>query len=356
MKHFHRGRALRAALHRAVLALVAAMAAPAVSAQASPAGASSVTIFGTLDVNATFTRAGGESARAMEQGGNLVPSRLGFRGTEDLGGGLAAGFWIESALLPDTGEVQGAMWNRRSTLSLSSVQWGELRVGRDYAPTFWNFSSFAPFGTVGVAGSSNLAEGWPFGLGGARTLARASNSVGYFLPKNLGGVYGQVMFAASEGNDGTRYRGLRLGYASGPLDVALAYGETPAGGQTYREAGLGGAYDFGPLKLMGYHFDHRAGDDRQTNTLLGVAAPVGQGTVRVSVNRADRSAPGLDGNDALLLGVGYAHALSRRTALYATYALIRNSGQASYVTADSSPAASPGGTASGLQLGLSHNF
>jgi len=333
-----------------VLCLLGAAASPPVLAQAS------VSIFGTIDLNLTYTRAGGQTFKAMEQGGHLIPSRLGFRGTEDLGDGFSASFWIESALLPDTGDVQGPMWNRRSTLSLAHRSYGELRLGRDYTPTFWNVSRFAPFGTVGVGGSANIIEGWPFGLGGARTVTRASNSVGYFLPGALRGVYGQAMVALPEGVDGMKYTGARIGYADGPFDVALAYGQTPTSGQTSKVTTIGGSFDFGIAKLMGYWFDQRARNDQQRNVLLGVTAPIGQGVVRASIAHADRSGAGIEGDDARQFAVGYSHFLSKRTALYAAYSRIDNRGNAAYVTSDTSPAATPAGNASGLQVGVAHNF
>jgi predicted porin len=318
---------------------------------------STVTVFGTLDLNATATRAGGRTVKAIDQGGNIFPSRLGFRGTEDMGGGLSAGFWLEAALLPDTGEVQGGMWNRRSTLSLASKSLGELRLGRDYMPTFWNMSQYGPFGTVGVAGSSNIIEGWPFGLGGARTQVRTNNSIGYFLPGGLGGVYGQATVAAAEGQGGAHYTGARLGYAAGPVDVAIAHGQTPLGSARYKISNIGGSYDFGAIRLMGFYSDQRAGADRQKSTLIGASLKVGDaGYLRASIANSDRSGPGVDADDARQLAIGYLHYLSKRTALYATYSQIRNRGNAAYVTSDSSPAADPGGNASGLQAGISHQF
>lgn len=343
---------LRRRAARLSLGLLAAGAAQEASAQ------SSVTVFGTLDLNASYLRAGGKSVKVMDQGGNIFPSRLGFRGSEDLGGGLSAGFWLEAALLPQTGEIQGNMWNRRSTLSLVSTTLGELRLGRDYMPTFWNASQYAPFGTVGVGGSSNIVENWPFGLGGARTLVRANNSIGYFLPRGLGGVYGQATVAAAEGVSGAHYTGARLGYASGPLDVAMAYGETPLeDGRKYKIANLGSSYDFGVVKLMGFYSDQRAGDDRQASALVGASLKVGDvGYVRASYANSNRFGPGVDADDARQVAVGYLHYLSKRTALYATYSRITNRGNAAYVTSDLSPAATPGTAATGVQAGLSHQF
>jgi predicted porin len=317
---------------------------------------STVTVFGTVDLNFTYSKAGGQSVRGQDQGGNILPSRLGFRGTEDLGGGLAASFWLESALLPDTGEMQGVPWQRRSTVSLSGRSWGEVRLGRDYTPTFWNVSQFSPFGTVGVGGSSNIIEGWPFGIGGARTLVRVNNSVGYFLPRDLGGFYGQAMHAMPEGEEGLRYSGARFGYANGPLDVAAAYGHTPVKGQAYRTATLGGTYDFGVVKLYANYHRHKVAHDKQVNVMVGVSVPVGAGVIKASVARSNRSGPGVDADDATQAAIGYVHWLSKRTAVYTTYSRIRNRGNAAYVTADSSPAGVPGAVSSGLQMGVSHNF
>jgi hypothetical protein len=63
-----------------------------IAASAGATAQSSVQLFGTLDMNLTYTKSDGRSVKSMDQGGNIFPSRLGFRGTEDLGGGLAASF------------------------------------------------------------------------------------------------------------------------------------------------------------------------------------------------------------------------------------------------------------------------
>ena len=317
---------------------------------------SGVSIFGTLDMNLTYAKSGASSVKSMDQGGNIFPSRLGFRGTEDLGGGLAASFWLEMALLPDTGEVQGLPWHRRSTMSLSSNTFGELRLGRDYTPSFWNISQFSPFGTVGVGGSSNIIEGWPFGLGGARTLARANNSVGYFLPRGLGGVYGQFTVAMPEGEEGAKYSGARLGYASGPFDMAASYGQTPIGTVRYRTASIGGTYDFGSFKLYANYMQQKAEQDKQSNVLFGVSVPVGVGVIKASAARSNRSGPGVDADDATQLAVGYVHWLSKRSAVYGTYSRIRNRGNAAYFTSDALQNVMPGSRGSGFQAGVSHNF
>ena len=180
--------------------------------------------------------------------GGYAGGRIGFRGQEDLGGGMAAAFWLEASLWGDVGTVgRGtAFFDRRSTVSLLGI-YGEVRLGRDYNPTFWNDAVFDPFATSG-SGSSIIVQM----LGGAfPTLqfnrgfyARKANSVGYFLPSGLGGFYGQAMYGFGENVDSSalldnpatannarigRYAGGRFGYANGPIDVAVAYGTSTIG-------------------------------------------------------------------------------------------------------------------------------
>lgn len=327
-----------------------------VSTSGAALAQSSVTVFGSIDLNITHAKAGGKSITGMDQGGHMLPSRWGIRGTEDLGSGLSAGFWLESAVLPDTGTTQGAFWGRRSTVSLISKNYGELRMGRDYTPTFWNISQFAPFGTVGVGGSSNIIDGWPLGFGSAKTQARASNSVGYSLPRGIGGLYGQAMVAVGEGVDGAKYQGGRLGYESGPLNIAAAYGVTDTTLGDFKTSTIGGTYNFGVLKAYMNYLQNTLGSDKQSNVLVGVAIPVGAGTIKASLARSDRSGPGVQADDARQVAIGYSYALSKRTTLYSAYSHISNKGNAAYVTADVSPPGAAGEKATGFQLGINHAF
>src|SRR5206468_11651565 len=199
-------------MKKTLIALAALAAAGTASAQ------SSVTLFGIVDVNyAHYSVDGGTSAYGTAASSGHVnvltnsgynSSRLGFRGTEDLGGGLSASFWLEAGISNDDGRAGGAIaagnqgvtvagntglnFNRRSTVSLAGG-WGELRLGRDYTPQFWNLTVFDPYGTVGV-GTNQLLNS----LGALPTAVRASNSIGYFLPANLGGFYGQVQYYLGE--------------------------------------------------------------------------------------------------------------------------------------------------------------
>lgn len=364
-------------MKKSLLALAALTAfAGAASAQ------SSVTLFGIADVNARYQDNGtaGGSIKSLSTDGN-ASSRLGFRGVEDIGGGLRAGFWIEGALALDVGGGQAGgqagaaaasqTWQRRATVSLLGG-FGEIRLGRDYTPTFWNQTIFDPFGTNGVGSQSNLMSQVAAGgvdntgsvLGsGATTQTRANNTIGYFLPA-LGGVYGQLMVAAGEGAVGNKYYGGRLGYAAGPVNVAVAAGRTEiTPSQDLDTASIAGSFNLGFLTLLGqYHVSKWEGpgiDREQTNWLVGTTIPLGAGTIKATYGRVDTDLTNSTEVQANQIAVGYVYDLSKRTAIYAHASRIDNDAGARFVTSNSGaalPAGISGRNSKGYELGVRHSF
>ncbi|MDR6424297.1 putative porin [Variovorax paradoxus] len=414
-------------MKKSLVALAALAVAGVASAQ------SSVTLFGVVDASisgysstsrdlngATFlnpfylNQGSVKVSRRVLANSGYNSSRIGFRGTEDLGGGLAASFWLEAPISNDDGQQGIATFARRSTVSLSGG-FGEVRLGRDYTPTFWNDTVFDPFGTNGVG--TNLintandsfgsfltpaASTAPFTNVGNSNYVRASNSIGYFLPPNLGGFYGQIQYAFSEktkydpglatpnvanNSRAGRYVGGRFGYANGPLDVAIAYGSSTVGDQYYvgtttkvNTLNLGASYDFGPVKLFGevskaknkvdYEIEPFLGgrpDVDLTGYLLGVTVPVGAGLIRASYSHVKYDnnapvvlfAPAVEDPKANKLALGYVHNLSKRTALYATIARVSNKNGAALTVGG--PAFISNGvftpkTSTGYDFGIRHAF
>lgn len=363
----------------------------------SASAQSSLTLFGVVDAGvATYdTRwrdAAGrtQSARrtALVNSG-FNSSRLGVRGTEDLGGGMSASFWLEGALSNDDGGPSaGFNFQRRSTVSLAG-RWGEVRLGRDYTATFWNDSLADPFGQVGPGTNLLLAASTnaPGFAGNAGNYARASNSVGYFLPAGLGGFYGQLMYALSENvsNAGRagQYEGIRLGYAHGAFDVAASYAsnvmaQDVAAGTKDRAttANVYAAYDFKWAKFTAeaarltssrqYAVVPAGGGVRPvdfTGALLGVVVPVGPGTIRASYAKVDYDVHGATAASprASKIAVGYAYNLSRRTVLYVTGARVSNHGGAALTVGNPAPTfATTAGTvpltSTGVVAGIRHSF
>jgi predicted porin len=329
---------------------------------------SSVTLFGVLDVNVRYVDNGGGKQWQMNQDG-INSSRLGFRGTEDLGGGLNAGFWLEGAMNPQQGTSTGQAWTRTSYVSLGG-NWGQVRLGRDYTATFWNATIFDPFGTNGVGSSGNIylvVPALPSG-GAYSTLVRDNNMVGYFLPSGIaGGLYGQIQGAAGMNQAGQKYFGGRLGYAAGPFNVAGAWGRTqvllsPETNMT--NYNFGGSWDFKFLQLMGYYGRLEAGQGTQSNWYLAAQAPIGLWTLKASYGDMWRNgnAFGVSINDqkADQIALGAQYDLSKRTALYANYAYIHNQGGAAFVVGGLNNVvaggARPNDNSQGFEVGVRHSF
>jgi len=341
--------------HTPALALFTLLAAAAGSASAQ----SSVTVFGVVDVNGRYVKNGDTNVKQLGTDG-LNSSRLGFRGVEDLGDGLKAGFWLEAALNPDDGTINssGKFWHRRSTVSLEG-NFGEIRLGRDYTPSYTGISDFDAFGDNGVGKFSNLQSKL---TGTVNTNTRADNEINYFLPKNLGGAYGQVTVAAGEGTLGNKYVGGRIGYAAGPLNVSGSYGTTDANAteDKYKVGSLGVSYDLGVVKLLGSVSQIKFLDRKENLLLVGASAPLGNGLVRASVGRANLSGgttatQTADADDATLVAVGYVYNLSKRTALYTTASRINNKGAQKFAVG-TTPAIAAGQKSTGFEAGLRHSF
>lgn len=347
---------------------------------------SSVTLFGVADTGVSFitnrsqdrqqatllnpfyaNKGSVKVSRTELYNSGYNTSRIGFKGTEDLGGGLAASFWLESPVALDDGS-SAVTFSRRSTVSLSGG-FGEVRLGRDYTPSFWNDAVFDPFGVNGLgtnliitAITTNLAGG-ATGFGGNPSPVRASNSISYFLPPTLGGFYGQAMYVFNEQTKYTpgtrtpvalnnsragRYLGARVGYANGPLDISAAYGNQTTGDQYFagvtdavKIANAGVSYDFGPIKVMG-ELSHsrnthsysvlpttRAPNVGLDGYLVGFTVPFGVSQIMASYGRVkyDMGVPAFlrQGDPvASKVSLGYVYNLSKRTALYATFARLNN--------------------------------
>ncbi|WP_213954121.1 porin [Variovorax sp. dw_954] len=338
-----------------------------------PVSGSSLTLFGIADILVAYGSGSAAHTIQLASNGN-VQSRLGFRGVQDLGGGLGAGFWLETGLQVDTGtgtagntnnQPSGATsadfmsFSRRATVSLMDF-WGEIRMGRDFTATFRNRDQTDPFGTSGVGASL------PYSLSIAGvTSTRASNMVGYFLPGDLGGVFGEVQVFMGENishvpnaQDGNGYQA-RIGWSGGPFGIAVATGKTKYA-QTATTGdidvyNIGAFYDFGVVRMTaGYFVDERKQfvSVKSTSYIVGAVIPVGPHQLKVSYSS--------NGTDEVMdprakkVALGYVYNLSKRTAAYGTVAYLRNSGNSAVALNNS--ITEPGRSSRGVDLGLRHSF
>jgi len=328
---------------------------------AAQAQTSNTTLFGIIDTNvARFSASGAASLNKLGTDG-LSSSRWGMRGSEPLGDGLTASFWLEGAFSGDSGNIGSTNTNNQSTGSASglfgrrvtaSLQggFGELRVGRDLTPVFNNLSDFNVFGTNGTGNAGAMF----YPVFSSVVHVRASNGVSYLTP-SLGGVYAHATYAFGEnaGNNDGRYIGGRVGYRNGPLHVAAGSMRTSYlnGDQTQTTAGA--SYDFGVVKLMTLYGKNKKGSVENSALHFGAVVPFGSNEVRVGYT--DARLRGGDGAGHLMAGV--IHHLSKRTALYVDASQIDNKGNGkTFGLSDGLKPVTPGGKSTGFEAGIRHSF
>ncbi len=316
------------------------LAAVALTAAAAPALAqSSVTLFGVLDVNARAVK-NDETQNRLDNSG-LTSSRIGVRGTEDLGGGLKAQFWLEGAISPDTGE--GGSWQRRSTVGLQGG-FGELRLGREKNPNGLTVEQLDAFGDTGMGAVTRTLS---------NSLTRSSNQISYYTPGSEG-FFAQAAAAAGEGAVGNKHTGVRLGYRAKALSAIVSYGSTELTGTTDLDRFVvGGTYDFGGFKLFGQYISSEAGAAEQENYVLGVTAKLAGLDLRASYNKMDGSGS-ISNRSADHYSLGLSKPLSRRTALYGTVSRITND-NTNFTVATGGPL-SVGNDSTGYEVGVRHSF
>lgn len=328
---------------------------------------SSVSLSGTAD--ATLTRGTGSlsSRSGLGSGGNST-SKLIFRGTENLGGGLSALFWLESGFLIDSGTGQatnsnnqptgsgttgGLTFNRRAIVGLAG-SWGEVHLGREWSPMYDAYTGrYDPFG-VGVG----IAINYSAGITSQNGAVRVSNAVAYTTPKVFGGLSANIQKWFGENPSGTANsgngtgEGIRLNYDRGPISAAVHWGRTDyaTGDAVYRAAAA--SYNFGPVKASAIYNNDRQGSLASKGALVGMWVPVGVGEFKASYSRHRSNAAGEP--TAKKLAVGYVHNLSKRTAMYTTLAHVTNSGGSRQALNGATTGANQ--SSNGFDLGIRHHF
>lgn len=298
---------------------------------------SSVTVYGVVDAAIQYQNNGNPAGSKWAlDSGMQNGSRLGFKGTEDLGGGLKANFKLETGINIDTGgSSQGGLVFGRQTWVGLSGDFGSVTAGRQYSPIFLAADSIDPFdaGIIsGAAGAGTSTDGTVLFFGNFSN--RTNNTVNY-TTNNLGGFTGSVAYSFGEvagDNSANRRIGLSGTYANGPVLVTAAYDKAnDALGNATKNAFIGGTYDFKVVKAaLAYGKNTTdAGVAAQVDTktwMLGVTVPVGAGNILGSYTRQTNNlpVPATAGGKGDQIAVGYTYNLSKRTNLYTSYARTAN--------------------------------
>lgn len=334
---------------------------------ALPAASQTVTLYGVVDVYAATIKAGKNRVNELNDGGNLA-SRIGFRGVEDLGGGMKAEFTLESSFFGDTGAaVAAAFWDRQVFVGLSGSA-GRLRLGRQYSPHFIALATADPYGANAVFSPLGMI----FARDGQPNLTpfpvRMNNMIGYMSP-NMGGFTAEVAYAPGESATASTRSGdglsMALSYRQGPLFVALSASQMRGGSaaapvadpSTNNFVSIGGSYKFGSLTAYGNWVEtstNAAATNDVRHINLGLKYELSTATtLTAGYTMRDLANSSRDAN-VLVLGVDYA--LSVRTALYARALNLNNKGNASNGAARGLVAANSGDDIRGLAVGLRHSF
>ncbi|WP_090043741.1 porin [Limnohabitans sp. 2KL-27] len=395
-------------MKKTLIALAAVAATGAAFAQ------STVALSGTFDLSVQNAKNDVGSATSMSKNG-MASSRIQFAGTEDLGGGMKANFTCDTTLTPNAGVAYASASASASAttsfcdrIGLVGVQggFGRVDLGGDYTPLFRITGIADPFGTNGVGSwynlggviargvdlattsissgvyvqgltNASLASPWyasaaaASAASGARltesvasvNAARANNTITYSTPV-FNGVQAVAMYMV-DGNASTNTTGklgagtsLRVRYDAGPLTLAVGTQTIKHGVTTTTTANVGttilaGSYDFGVAKATFGYQTQKLESLKGTDTILGLIVPMGANTIKASYAIKSVDTANSTGEfGAKQLALGIAHALSKRTDVYAQYARVTNDANAQYGVL--TPTA--GSSATAYQVGVRHAF
>jgi predicted porin len=315
---------------------------------------SSVTIYGKIDLGLVLDSGSAAGKSVRIDSGVTGGSRLGFKGVEDLGGGMKAAFQLETGFCADSAAGgpnfctgSNSFMGRQAHGDLTG-SFGALSAGRQYSLGFNNLSTIDPFGT-GFAGQvNNIVD--PSGI-------RLNNSATYSTP-SMGGVTAsaEIAFGEQTGNwQANRETGAGLTYASGPAYVGFTFydvGNASGNGAARKNYLLGGTYDFGVVKIHALVQKSTGPTSLDVLDLMGGATvPLAGGSLMASyIHHNDRTSADADANQ---IGVGYIYPLSKRTSVYTAFARIKNDNGAAF-TVGNATATGTGDKA--FNLGVVHNF
>ncbi|MEX1167615.1 MAG: porin [Hydrogenophaga sp.] len=268
---------------------------------------SSVSVYGIVD--AVVHKDKGVSAELTS--GGVSGSRLGFKGTEDLGGGLKANFLLEHGFNVDTGtqRTAGSSFDRQAYVGLSGG-FGEVKLGNVY--TAYDDIS----GNTNPVFDSVLAPTIVWAEASTGYNSNPTNNLYYATP-SMGGVSAALSANLKEG--GESVSAFNVTYNGGPVYAGVAYQKE---GET-KFTRLNGSYDLGAAKLLAGYGNVKAGSAKTTDLTFGADVPL-SANLTLSAGYASSKADGEE--RASGLGLGAAYSLSKRTTVYGGFLDTKNAG------------------------------
>jgi len=332
---------------------------------------SNVTIYGVADAFYGRLTATGKMSNNHIGSGGLSGSRLGFKGSEDLGGGLKAVFEYELAFnLDNTGSPVNAINDASGSNGLTGTRqsfvglgggFGTIVAGRLQTPGYY-VGRFDAFSASQIGPQAILGGGALRSTISPTNHGRVNNAVAYLSP-TMSGFSAVLAYGTGEettpGAEKENVWGLGLNYAQGPIAAGFAHhrvnnvGANNVANATFpdlKENMIGLSYDAKVVRVLGSYQDHRVtGSGTSKLWQLGAVAPVGAGNVHFAYGKLDRTG---SNNDSKSWTLAYTHGLSKRTTAYVGYNRTTNE---SLATAGIL-APNPGGTSKAFVAGMRHSF
>ncbi|MBS0291665.1 MAG: porin [Proteobacteria bacterium] len=341
---------------RLLLATLALLGTSAVFAQ------SSVTLYGRINTTVEHQKAGGQTVDGLVNNA----SRWGIRGTEDLGGGLKAGFQLESGFNSATGTGtgwpgistpgNGLNFGRQSEVNLSGG-FGMVRLGNFVPESYYATADYVSMHNHDTGPSSDALYYDPVWFGGLGT----KNKIGYRTP-SLGGLTVDAAMLMHEKAAGTNNKNgydLAANYNMGPLHLGGGYSYVNSNYQV----GLRALYTFGQFTVGGYYQRNKdanqfvsTGAGTRNNFRLAGMYTLGASEFHLNVGHANNWSH-VSNSSATQYTLGYNYNLSKRTKVYGYYTRVNNKANAAYANGvlPSLPFAA-GQDFSSIALGVRHNF
>jgi predicted porin len=316
---------------------------------------SSVQVYGVMDAAIAKEDTGAPGGkRTAINSGNQSSSRLGFKGTEDIGNGLKAVFNIEAGVALDTGMGDTALFGRRAVVGLSG-NFGTVLLGREYTPIADVAKETDVLGQ-GFYGS-NLNS-----FGSGKMTRRISNSVNY-KSNSMSGFKVSAAYSAGEAAStapSADLMGFSADYTNGGFYVGAGYHtfERLATGDD-KEMIVGAGYKFGAFEIKGNYMAANPTGANNKFEQINVGGALTMDAHKFFVNfQTDELESGAKAKGA---AIAYSYTLSKRTNVYASYAVLNNNskgvfGLNSAGTNVTPPAAALGSDPKALSLGIRHSF
>ncbi|HYD96715.1 MAG TPA: porin [Noviherbaspirillum sp.] len=318
----------------------------------------SLTVYGVFGAGVRYVdnvNGAGDSNLTMSSTGLYSSNRLGFRGVEDLGGGMNARFTLESGFNSGTGALDnttGVLFNRTASVGVGGA-WGGVDFGRQYTNAFQTAVGYEPL-SFRYPGLTDVVV---FGVAGLRY----NNDIKY--TGTFGPVTVRAEYALGEtpGSTSTNAASsISAAYASGPLYVGGTYTKRDIAGFDNDSINVGAAYKFGPARLtVGYANEEQdvAAGAADTKTRMAWAGVNYNITPALELTGAyyqtKRTGVGAANNhkrDYIIINAAYS--LSKRTSLYAAIDTAKLEG--ARVLGFGTPTTED--RATGLSVGVNHQF